>query len=663
MKGKEHHCCHCGGHKHEHKHGSSCCYGHDHGGEESGGLPIAVKLWVSFIALIASFTIGFGGFDFPFFPYSDPAWVAVLLCSGWIFKSAFVSAVYEKRITASMLVSVAMLASFMLQILEALGITAHGSHEHSYIFVVGEIAFLMTLGEWLEDRTIAKTKRGLERLTNLMPKIAKVRRDDAVGEIEASAIAAGDVVCVNPFEMIPADGEIVKGTTSVNQANMTGESAPVEKAEGDSVLCGTFNQNGYIEIRASKPSSQTALAKMIELVEEAEGKKSPIAQTAEKWASYIVPTAMALSVLTFALAYCVLGTGFSEAIVRATTILVVFCPCAFVLATPTAISAGIGRLAKDGVLVKSGEALETFAKVDSVFFDKTGTLTTGNVSVEKIETLSDFSSGEIARLAAGLERASNHPLAAAVVKYADNAAAEDGGNKPLAENVKMLTGFGMEGDVDGRKVRIAKSGKLAAEKFTASDVFVDGALAGRIFFADELRASAKAAVEELQKLGCNTAILSGDNANAVADTAQKAGIEKFRADALPKDKMDFIESAKAGGAVVCMVGDGVNDSPSLAAADVSVAIADLKSDIAVDTAQIALLDADLGKIAFLKKFAKKVVGTIRLNIAFSICINIASVLLAMTGVITPAIGALIHNFSSVAVVGNSARLLKGGGRK
>lgn len=229
MKGKEHHCCCCGGHKHEHKHGSSGCCGHDHGGEESGGLPIAVKLWVSFIALIASFAIGFGGFDFPFFPYSDPAWVAVLLCSGWIFKSAFVSAVYEKRITASMLVSVAMLASFTLQILEALGITAHGSHEHSYIFVVGEIAFLMTLGEWLEDRTIAKTKRGLERLTNLMPKIAKVRRGDAVGEIEASAIAAGDVVCVNPFEMIPADGEIVKGTTSVNQANMTGESAPVER--------------------------------------------------------------------------------------------------------------------------------------------------------------------------------------------------------------------------------------------------------------------------------------------------------------------------------------------------------------------------------------------------------------------------------------------------
>lgn len=659
---KEHHCCCCGGHEHEnaakHSHAHeehSCCCGHNHdhkGGGccgSGGGENFGIKLVLSAVSLVVSFAISLTESKIPFYPWTDPAWVAVFFCAGGIFKDA-IADLRARKIGVAMLVSLAMIASFGLQILEAFGVDTGDAHCHSYIFVVAEISFLMQLGEWLEGRTVAKTRAGLERLVGLMPKTARVVRGDSIEEIPASEIAVGDIVEINPHEMISADGVVVEGSTTVNESNMTGESAPVEKLKGDSVLCGTFNESARIRIRAKSAGNETSLAKMVELVEEAEGTKSPITRAATKWAAYIVPCALVLSVVVFLVAKFALGATATEALVRGATILVVFCPCAFVLAAPTAISAGMGNASKNGVLVRSGEALEEFSKATEFFFDKTGTLTEDKMRVAKFETFAG-NADEILLAAAAIETASKHPTAKAVVEYAKGAGITD---LPSPENVREAVGEGISAEVNGKKYRIIKSAEKSDGQ-TASDVLENGVLAARISFAETVRASAREAVDSLKAQGCSVAILSGDKLGAVRAMAEKLGIENYRADLLPHQKLEAINAAKSG-KTVCMVGDGVNDSPSLAAADVSVAV-NAKNDIALNTAQIAILDSDLGKIAKMRTLSRSVLNTIYTNITISVLVNITSVLLALFGIITPVWGALIHNASSVGVVGNSARLL------
>ncbi len=659
---KEHHCCCCGaqeneknakhsrtheehplccGHRNDRK-GSGCCSG---GGDENFG----TKLVLSAVSLVVSFAISLAENKIPLYPWTDPAWVAVFFCAGGIFKDA-IADLRAHKIGVAMLVSLAMAASFGLQILEAFGVDTGDAHCHSYIFVVAEISFLMQLGEWLEGRTVAKTRAGLGRLAELMPKTARVVRGNSVEEIPASEIAAGDIVEINPHEMISADGIVVEGATTVNESNMTGESAPAEKQKGDSVLCGTFNESARIRICAKSAGNETSLAKMVELVEEAEGTKSPITRTAAKWAEYIVPCALALSVIVFLAAKFALGATAAEALVRGATILVVFCPCAFVLAAPTAISAGMGNASKNGVLVRSGEALEALSKATKFFFDKTGTLTEDKMHVSKFETFAGNARETLAKVAA-IETASKHPTAKAVVEYAKSAGITA---LPAPENVREAAGEGISAEVNGQKYRIIKSNEKCDGQ-TASDVLENGALVARISFAETARVSALAAVDSLKAQGCSVAILSGDKLAAVKAMAEKLGIENYRSDLLPHQKLEAINAAKNGN-TVCMVGDGVNDSPSLAAADVSVAV-NVKNDIALNTAQIAILDSDLGKIAKMRTLSRSVLNTIYANITISVLVNITSVLLALFGIITPVWGALIHNASSVGVVGNSARLL------
>lgn len=629
------------------KESSSCCCS---GGGGESQASRAKKLAVAAAALAAGFCIARFGLNFPFFPYSDPSWLAVFLCAGGIFKSAGAALFKERRISVSMLVSLAIAASLGLQLAEALGMEVSQKHG-SFIFAAGEIAFLMSLGEWLENRTVSKTKKALEGVAALMPKFARVRRGGATEEISAAQISAGDIVCVNPGEIIPADGVVIKGNTSVNQSNITGESLPADKAEGDAVLCGTFNLSAYIELRATKSGSQTVLTKMIELVGEAEGKKSPISRAANKWASYIVPSALALSALAFVFARFGLGTTFAEALVRAATILVVFCPCAFVLATPAAISAGIGCASKSGVVIGSGEALESFSKITAVFFDKTGTLTTGKISVDKFECAASDKL-EILRLAAAAEKASPHPLARALAEYA---ARQGAGILPEAEGARAQAG-GISATVEGKLVQIRKAASEGA-KCAVSEIIIGGRSAARVYFADTVRPSARRAAGALKALNIKTAILSGDNQFSVEAVARQTAIEKFSSDMLPHDKLAAIAAARGRGEFVCMVGDGANDAPSLAAADTSAAVADLKNEIAINSAQISILDGDLEKIPALIKFSKSVMNTIAFNIALSLAVSAAAVLLGAFGAITPAVGALVHNASSVAVVANSARLL------
>ncbi len=640
--------CHCHEHSHTHHHHehTGCCCG---GEITDGKLKASTKLILSAISLVVSMVISIFHIDFPFFPYSDPAWIAVYFCAGSIFESALRGLILQKKITVSLLVSVAMIASFALQIMGALGYNV-GGHSHSYIFVVGEIAFLKGLAEYLEARTTAKTRNGIEKLSKLMPKTARVRRGSEIIEIPSSEIQKGDVVCVNPHEMISADGVIIKGTTSVNQSNMTGESLPIDVKVGDKVLCGTFNESAYIEVRALKAGNANILSKMIELVEEAEGKKAPIARIAAKWATFIVPTAIGIAIATFFFAHFCLNTSVVEAIVRATTILVVFCPCAFVLATPTAISAGIGNTSKNGILIKSGETLEAFSKISTMFFDKTGTLTEGKINVEKIENITDENA---LAFAAAIEEKSLHPLAKAIVEHAKKSAIAI----PEAENITETAGHGIIGFVNGNKIEVKKAISQIGEASSVSEIFVNDKLSARIFFGDNIRASSSSAVSELKKLNVNVAILSGDNTATVEKIAKQCGIKTTYSNLLPQDKLEKIENAKNKNGLVCMVGDGVNDAPSLATADISVAIADLKNDIAISTAQVSLLDGNLNKIPALMRFSKKTINTIVANIVFSLVVSFTAVALGALGIINPAIGALIHNASSIIVVSNSARLL------
>ena len=644
----DHSCCH--GHKDE---SHSCCSTH----KSEGLLSEKSQLWISFLALAVSFICVAYGYEFPLAGFADPSWVAIYFCALPIVSEAF-NMLKNGQISSPALVTVAMFASLVLQILCAFGYSGEGEHGHSYIFVAGEIAFLMALGEFLEERTVQKARSGINALSAMMPKIAKIKRGGNEMEIPSSEIAKGDILCVRSNEMFASDGVLLSKSASVNEANMTGESLPVSKKSGDSIMSGTFNVSEYAEVLVQKSAANSSLAKLVKLVEEAEGKKAPISRLANKWAAFIVPSAIILSVLVFLLSMFCFSISWQQALIRGITILVVFCPCAFVLATPTAIAAAIGNGAKHSILIKSGEAVERLAKTNTVFFDKTGTLTMGKISLSKIVPCSNLDESEIVSLAASAEELSDHPIAKAVVAYAKLKNIE----LKEATHSKNIAGVGTQATIGNKTVFVGKpdsrNENLAEKAATYSEVKTDGNTVGYLEFSDTIRPTAKAAIEQLEALGIDCAMLSGDNKAAADNIAKLAGIRKIFAELLPQDKLDIVSKTQASGKNVCMVGDGVNDAPALALANASVAVADLKNDIALSTAQASLLGGDLTKIANLIKFSKTTIFTAKANMVFSVCVNICAVVLAFFGIVTPVWGALIHNLSSVTVVLNSASLLK-----
>jgi len=630
-----------------------CCG--DSGGKD-GALSDGAKLVVS----LASLLFGFAAGRFcppPLYPLSDPSWIAVFLCAAPIYKSAFAS-ILNGKITSNALVSAAMTGAFALQILALCGGETGGEHS-SYIFVVGEIAFLMRLGSWLEGRTAAKAQKAVLSLSALAPKMALKKVGEAFEEVRVSEIAPGDILAVKPNCAVPADGIVIKGETSIDESAMTGESMPADKSAGSRVFAGTMNKSGYFEMRALKCAEDSAISRLAKAVEEAKGLKAPISRAADRWASCIVPAAILSAVAVFFAARYILGTAPFEAAVRAVTILVVFCPCAFVLATPTAIAAALGNLAKRGVLARSGGALESLAKTSSVFFDKTGTLTKAEIAVVGVYP-ENRSAEDVLRLAATAEKFSEHPIAKAIVsKFGDE--------PPSPENAESFAGVGVSCKIGETTIAVEKfRGEPKTPELAAAvgrgeslvKVSENGSLAGYIALSDTLRASAKIAVERLEKLGCKCAMLTGDARKAAENIAALAGIKNVAAELMPEDKLEFVRQAKARGERVCMVGDGVNDAPALAAADVSAAVADMKNDLAAEISDILLVGADIEKIPQAIEFSRKTIAVIKANMAFSVAANLAAVALSFFGIITPVVGALWHNASSVLVVSNSARLLK-----
>ena len=607
---------------------------------ELGGIKKDVTLLViSGIAVVLSLL---GVRPFPF----DMAWVAIILCGVPIVLEAFIGLVTAFDIKADVLVSLALIAS-----------VAIGED-----FAAGEVAVIMQLGALLEELTVARARAGIERLVHLTPQTARVLRDGGEVTVPAEEVRVGDLLRVLPGETVPVDGVIRSGQTSIDQAVMTGESLPVDKGPGDPVSSGTMNQFGAFTMEAVKVGEDSSIQRMIRLVQSADAGKAKIVRLADRWATWIVVIALSAAALTW------LITG---EIIRAVTILVVFCPCALVLATPTAIMAAIGNATRHGFLVREGDALERLSQVKVVAFDKTGTLTRGAPVVVAAESAGPYPREELYRLAAAAERPSEHPLGKAIVAGCRE---ELGPDLPEPEGFQMLPGRGVSARVSGRAV-LAGNPELLREKgvpFTCSPaaqawlqkgctvtyLAVDSVYAGFLALSDTLRPESAAMVARLSSLGVEPVLLTGDHENAARTIAEQVRIRSVRANCLPEDKLAAIDGYQRGGAPVCMIGDGVNDAPALKKALVGVAMGGVGSDIAVDAADIALVDDEVKELPHLILLSRRMMTTIKLNLTFSMTLNFAAILLAIAGILDPVVGALVHNAGSVLVIANSALLLK-----
>jgi heavy metal translocating P-type ATPase len=522
----------------------------------------------------------------------------------------------------------------------------------------------MTIGAFLERRTAEKARAGIEKLARLAPATARVLRGGAESIVLASEVEAGDILRVLAGEIVPADGTIIKGHTSIDQSVMTGESLPVDKSEGDRALSGTVNQFGVFEMKAEKVGEDSSLQRMIRLVKSADAGKAKIVGMADRWATWIVVIALLAAVVAW------FATG---EIIRSVAILVVFCPCALVLATPAAIMAGIGNAARRGVLVGRGDALERLAKVKRVAFDKTGTLTFGRPAVTEIFSADPhINETELLKIAASAELRSEHPLGKAIcARYAN----QTGLRPPEPESFQLLAGRGVTakvGDMEifaGNEEWLLANGVFlpetvaakaaAAKECGGTAIYVaDGKQAlGFIALSDVLRPDAAIIVEHIRDCGVKTVLLTGDAAPAAARVAETAGISDVKAHCLPEDKLSEIKRYQEQGEPVCMVGYGINDAPALKAARVGIAMGGIGADIAIDAADIVLARDDLREIPPLLSLSKSVMQTIRVNIIASLLLNFAAIILAFAGALNPVAGALAHNAGSVAVVVNSSSLL------
>lgn len=598
------------------------------------------------IALVASLALLLADIETVF----DPAWITVVICGAPLLYLAITRLIFQRRISSALLISIAMFACIYI----------------GELFAAGEVAFIMAIGALLEDYTVDRAKRGISKLIGLSPEHGRritVRNCQEIEEtVPASEIAVGDILRILPGERIAVDGEIVRGSTSIDQSVMTGESLPVDKTTGDRVFCGTMNCYGSVDIRATKVGKDSSLQKMIALVKAAEDKKAPIQRIVDKWAAWLVLIALLIAVST----YLITGD-----LTRAVTVLVVFCPCALALATPVSVVAGIGQATNFGVLVKSGEALERMGKVDCITFDKTGTLTEGNLTVSDVVSFdANIDEDSILYITASAEMRSEHPLGKAIVKHLQ----EKKGTFADAGSFNILPGKGISAEVDGRKVLCGKSAFLQENGVVITSKMesvlhimrgegkavvltaIDGQCAGLIALGDIIRPAAKDMISELRRMKVDAVVLTGDNRRAANYFASQVGILDIRAELLPSEKVDVISELQEEGKIVCMIGDGVNDAPALKTAHVGVAMGSMGSDIAIESADIALMGDDISKIPYLKRLSNAVIRSIEVNITLSMVINFVAITLSVLGMLNPITGALVHNIGSVLVVLNAALL-------
>lgn len=598
----------------------------------------AVFAGISIISLVLSLS-GFPGRTvLPF----DIAWAAIILCGVPILTGAVKGLIWEHDVKADVLVAMALVAS----------VTAEE------YFAAGEVALIMQIGSLLEDYTSEKANESIGKLIRLSPQKAHVVREGKIFEVSPSELQAGDTVRVLAGETVPVDGKILDGETTIDQSVMTGESIPVDKKTGDTVRSGTINRFGTFTMRVEKRSEDSSLQRMIRLTKEAEENKAPIVSLADKWATWLVFGALAWAGGTWMI------TG---EFMRAVTVLVVFCPCAFILATPTAVLAGIGNAAKYGIIIRSGSALEKLSKIKKAAFDKTGTLTCGKPEVADIVT-DGCDKNELLRLFAAAESYSEHPLGKAV---ADSYK----GNTESVRDFQMQAGQGISAVVAGKKLLAGKGKWLEEQNISVSSfekqaqkaeetgatliyAAVDGTCRGFFVLSDTIRSDAAQTISRLKKSGVVPLLLTGDNEAAAGYIAGQVGISEVKSGLLPEEKMRIIEDISKSGGAVCMIGDGVNDAPALTRADAGIAMGGIGSDIAIESADAVLVGDEIKRIPYLFMLTKKVMHKVNVNIVAGMIINITAVILSSAGILNPVTGALWHNFGSVFVVINAALLLQ-----
>ena len=579
----------------------------------------------------------------------NPAWVPIIISGIPILYGALTALFCEKTISSELLVSTAIVASVAI----------------GEIFAAGEIAFIMAIGEILEDITVNRAKKGISQLIKLSPqqgrKIIKENGKTTEKIVPIEEIYKDDILRVLPGEMIPVDGKIIFGNSSVDQSIMTGESLPIDKTIGDEVFCGTVNCDGSIDIIATKIGEDSSLQKLIRMVKEAEENKAPMQRIVDKWAGWLVPAALIIAIAAYFI---------TSDIIRAVTVLVVFCPCALALATPTSIMAAVGQAAKNGVLIKSGEALEKMGKVNCIAFDKTGTLTFGKLKISDIITTSSVTENELLKLACSSEKRSEHPLGKAIVEHGKKQNVEF----LEMEDFKMIPGKGIAAKIENNEIYCGNSRFLQEQRIILDEniesilenlrkqgkvsilVGKNRECIGIIALSETIRPTAKEMVVKLKNMGTRVVLLTGDHKQTADYFAEEVGIENVYSELLPAEKVTYIKKLEEDGNKVCMIGDGVNDAPALKTADVGVSMASMGTDIAVEASDIALMGDNIEKIPYLKKLSTATIKTIKFNITASMVINLAAIILSVMGLLNPITGALVHNVGSVLVVLNAALL-------
>jgi len=566
---------------------------------------------------------------------------SALVGSAYIWYSA-IQGIRERDFTADIPVSFATIAAIAV----------------GYYSAAAVVAVLLLAGGLLEEFVSARADRALDALASLLPDQVTIRRDGVEAQIALEDVRPYDIVLVRPGERIPVDGEVIGGSASVNQAAITGESAPVDKQSGDGVFAGTLASLGALEVRARKVGVETTLGQIRRMVAEAQEQKAPIERVLDRYAKLYTPIALLLAAALW------LITGEAS---RAITMLIVFCPCVMVLATPTALVASIGNAALRGSLVKKGATIEAMEKIDTVCFDKTGTLTHGEPRLLRTIALDGLGDTELLRLAASAEKFSEHPLAQAIVDAAGSAVDPD--------RFEALPGLGVRARICGQRVIVGRADLLAGEGIQVSDelrgqadelagpgatvvaIAVDERAAGLLVLQDTLRPDAKAVVKALNRLGTRTVLITGDNDATARRIAAELDITEVHAEVLPAGKAQLVQDLQAQGRRVAFVGDGVNDGPALALADVGIAMGFGGTDLAIETADITLLADELSRLPHLLDLSRAALKAIRQNLAFSLGVLGVAVALTIPGILTPISGALLHELSSIPVIANSARLI------